>query len=394
MTGERSGEEFVLQNDTLMIRRGASADVDPRRAARELARQLVTSKTTSAIFFCSARYDLDVLASALRDAFGGIDLVGCTTSGEIAPHGYSRHSIVGLSFSEPAFAVETVHVDGLHPASLTAVQETTRALVQRMQSRVPAYSSHNTFAVLLIDGLSGIEEPVLSAVSRALEDISLVGGSAGDDLQFRQTGVYYGGMFDTGRAVLALVHTKLPFEVFHTQHVAGSGERVVITAADPVERVVSEINAEPAIVEYARLFGLSHRDLDPKTLATHPLVVRVGGHDYARSIQRVDADGYLKFYCAIDEGIVLSTARKIDIVADLRKLFSGIRSRLGTPSAVLGFDCIFRRLELADRGMLDPVSELFRRNNVIGFSTYGEQVDAMHLNQTFTGVAFGNAGSS
>ena len=28
-------------------------------------------------------------------------------------------------------------------------------------------------------------------------------------------------------------------------------------------------------------------------------------------------------------------------------------------------------------------------NNVIGFSTYGEQINAMHLNQTLSGVAFG-----
>jgi hypothetical protein len=29
-------------------------------------------------------------------------------------------------------------------------------------------------------------------------------------------------------------------------------------------------------------------------------------------------------------------------------------------------------------------------NNVIGFSTYGEQFRSMHLNQTFSGVAFGD----
>jgi hypothetical protein len=32
---------------------------------------------------------------------------------------------------------------------------------------------------------------------------------------------------------------------------------------------------------------------------------------------------------------------------------------------------------------------MLAENNVIGFSTYGEQFSAMHLNQTFTGVALG-----
>jgi hypothetical protein len=36
------------------------------------------------------------------------------------------------------------------------------------------------------------------------------------------------------------------------------------------------------------------------------------------------------------------------------------------------------------------ISDLYRRYNVAGFHTYGEQFNAMHLNQTFTGVAIGH----
>ena len=36
------------------------------------------------------------------------------------------------------------------------------------------------------------------------------------------------------------------------------------------------------------------------------------------------------------------------------------------------------------------MSEIFAENNVVGFSTYGEQFEAMHVNQTFTGVAIGS----
>ena len=31
----------------------------------------------------------------------------------------------------------------------------------------------------------------------------------------------------------------------------------------------------------------------------------------------------------------------------------------------------------------------FEDNNVVGFGTFGEQFQAMHVNQTFTGVAIG-----
>jgi hypothetical protein len=35
------------------------------------------------------------------------------------------------------------------------------------------------------------------------------------------------------------------------------------------------------------------------------------------------------------------------------------------------------------------VGRIFAENKVIGFATYGEQYNAMHVNQTFTGVAIG-----
>ncbi len=35
--------------------------------------------------------------------------------------------------------------------------------------------------------------------------------------------------------------------------------------------------------------------------------------------------------------------------------------------------------------------EIYRRFGVTGFHTYGEQYNAMHLNQTLTGIAFGKA---
>jgi hypothetical protein len=38
------------------------------------------------------------------------------------------------------------------------------------------------------------------------------------------------------------------------------------------------------------------------------------------------------------------------------------------------------------------VSAFLRRQRVIGFNSYGEQFNGMHINQTFTGVAIGRPG--
>jgi hypothetical protein len=56
---------------------------------------------------------------------------------------------------------------------------------------------------------------------------------------------------------------------------------------------------------------------------------------------------------------------------------------------VLGCDCVLRRIEMERDGLRERVGHIYQENNVIGFATYGEQFNAMHVNQTFTGIAIG-----
>ena len=53
----------------------------------------------------------------------------------------------------------------------------------------------------------------------------------------------------------------------------------------------------------------------------------------------------------------------------------------------IGCDCFLRRLELEDSGDLEQIGRYLQGQRVMGFNTYGEQFNGMHINQTFTGVA-------
>ena len=184
--------------------------------------------------------------------------------------------------------------------------------------------------------------------------------------------------------------TKLPFKAFRTQHFVQSDKRMVVTRADPVRRVVHEINGKPAAREFARLVGLQITELTPMIFATHPVVVRIGGQYFVRSIAKVNEDESLTFFCAIDEGIVLTIAKGVDMVENLERAFEQVRADVGPPQLVLGCDCILRRLESEREGIKDKLGRIFVDNNVIGFATYGEQFNSMHVNQTFTGIAIGS----
>lgn len=377
--------------DTLLTRRGGSKDRDPRRAAQEFHAAVAQPNMRFVLFYCAPEYDLEVLGAELARLFEGVEILGCTTAGEISPLGYINGSLAGVSIASPQFTAVTRRLDQLQQFEFSQGLAVGPALCAELRARSLSPDVENSFAFLLVDGMSMKEEPVVSAVYRGLGDIQLFGGSAGDGTRFRHTHIFHEGRFRRDCAVVALIHTTHPFCVFKTQHFVSNEERMVVTCADPARRLVTEINGEPAGREYARLVGLAVDKLTPLIFAAHPVVVRLGGLEYVRSIQKVNEDESLTFFCAIDEGIVLTVARGVDMVHNLEETFGEIRAHIGQPELVLGCDCILRHLEMDQKGLAAQVQEILQQNNVIGFSTYGEQFNAMHVNQTFTGVAIGAA---
>lgn len=380
MTGSRGG-----------IRRGFSLARDPATAVRELHDGIVQPDMGLAVFFCSAGYDLDRLAAEIGRRFAGVEIIGCTTAGEITPVGYRDGAITGFSIAAADCSAVIARIDGLSGFQIADGQGVADRLITRMSQCGQGARLAHSFAMLLIDGMSTSQETVLSAIHGRMHPIPIVGGSAGDDLRLQRTHVYHQGCFHADAALLTLVRLRQPVKIFQSQHFHGTDTRMVVTQADPVRRIVNEINAEPAAPEYARIVGLEVAQLTPSVFAEHPLMVKVGGDFFVRSIQRANADGSLTFFCAIDEGVVLRLAGHEDIVLRLRALFASIHAEIGPPELVIGFDCVLRNVEVEKRQLRQVAGRILAENNVVGFSSYGEQFAGMHVNQTFTGVAIGRA---
>jgi len=373
------------------IRMFQSRATDAKLAVQEFHSAVAQPDMALVVFFCSSEYDLDLLAAEMQRLFAGVQVVGCTTAGEIGPAGYCQHSLSGVSFPEASCAAVSGLLDQLSEFDITKGHDFAQTLLQRLESKASNPSPDHSFALLLIDGMSGREERVAHALQYTLGKIALFGGLAGDDQKFAKTYVYSNGNFHTDSAALVLVNTALPFKIFKTHHFVSTDERFVVTEADPAKRIVKEINGLPAATEYARLVGVAINEFNSKDFAFPSVVVKIGGTDYVRSIQKANADGSLTFYCAIETGLVLRVAHGVNLVANLEQTFDAIRTEIGSTQLVLGCDCILRNLEVSKNGLKDHVMEIFQRNNTIGFSSYGEQFRGIHNNQTFTGCAFGSA---
>lgn len=374
----------------LTVKKGASTSADAAQAARELYDAIYDPAAALGIFYCAPGYDVDALGAALAELFGDMPLIGCTTAGEITPLGYLEGSLTGVSIGGEGLRAVSLRLDDLSAFELAAGDNLARAAVERLGSTTNPPSS-SRFGFLLVDGLSKQEEGLVSAIYQSLGGVPLFGGSAGDGTRFGTTYLYHEGRFRSGCAVFTLVECPFPFTVFKTEHFVASTQKMVVTEADPARRIVTEINGELAGPEYARMVGLEVAALTPLIFASHPVVVSLGGEIFVRSIQKVNDDGSLTFFCAIDEGIVLTVANGVDMVTNLKVAFAKVRQIIGQPRVILGCDCLLRFLEIGQTDIREEIGALMVANNVVGFATYGEQFNAMHVNQTFTGVAIGGS---
>ncbi len=355
---------------------------DESEAVEEVRAQLEPDGLKAILLFVSTDYNLEVLASALGEAFP-VPIFGCTTAGLIGPGGYRQRGLQATGFYGHPL---NVRIEVIQP--LDQCQTLVSDLGQRIDA--PSLDSGTRrFGVLLVDGLSRMEERLTAALHHCFPDMPLIGGSAGDDLAFRSTFVFANGHFLSDAAVLALIETDAPFAAFKFQHFVPTETLLVVTEADVETRTVKEFNGEPAARAYAEYLGLSVDNLSPDVYSRFPVMLKIGSDHYVRSIQQCNDDLSLTFYCAIAEGIVLRLGKAVSPLEAAKKAFADIRQLVPNPELIIGCDCVLRRLEFEHTGLSQQIGELLSRNKVVGFSTYGEQFNALHMNQTFTGLAIG-----
>ena len=366
------------------LRYGAVMADDPAAAAH-LVRQLGPGPFSRIILFLSPETAIDRLMQDLAQAFDPRIVIGCTTAGEITQKGYSEGEIVALGLMDSHFLTDCLVVPDL---AVIDGQGLIGEMIRRraaMADRTPDWATE--FAFLMVDGMSLREDALTTAIAPGLGNLPLFGGSAGDGTRFQATRVIWHGKALSNAAVLMLVRTRCRVQVFRLDHLVPTDVRMVVTEAEPSRRIVRQINAEPAAREYARLLGRDPGQLTTFTFAAHPVVVRLGGGHHVRAIQQVDENGDLIFFSAIDEGLVLTLAEPQDLVAHLERELSALSSGGVAPAAILACDCILRRMEALEKQKTGAISAVMRRHRVVGFSTYGEQWNSMHVNHTMTGVA-------
>ncbi len=348
------------------------------------------------LVYHSSEQDATRVAQTIHQLLPGVKAVGCTTAGEILDGLRYDGSLVMMAFTTPKIRWSI----GLIPDVNRFVTTDARALIHDLTVGLglehTVLQADRNFCIVLQDGLAMKEEQVTAALALELgsgekDGVVLVGGSAGDDLWFENTWQLINGSAHRGAAVVILGDSDIPFRPFkHQYYVPVAGQEFVVTEADYNERRVYSLDGEPAAEVYARAIAMPVEELSSSTYGQSPLIYQEMGNPYVRSIQRVESDHSMIFYCGIETGALLDLGQQHSpnemLAADLERL----RQELGEISVMLLFSCILCKVDQQGGGSLTWSGRLQQvAPHVIGFDTYGEQFNGLHINQTLTALAFG-----
>ncbi len=345
------------------------------------------------VVFATTDHDLAAMGAELA-ARGVTRVVGASTGRIISEQGFAPRGVSGFHLPAGRFAAADTLLEDVAGMGLPEL----RARVHQLQLELgsgPGGAFQHRFALLLVDAESRCEERLAAVLGMELNGVPLIGGSAGD-LYFNPLGhppgstrLLYHGSAKRGAAILCLVASASPVVAYCHSHHMPSDKKFVITDADPARRLVREIDGRPALAVYAAACGFRRPPRKSGDFAPFPLMIRIGGHYYARGMQRIYPDGALEFACALEPGLVVVLAKPGDMIASLDALFATMRRRIGAPELVIGFDCAARTDYMERQGLTKGIEALLQRHAVTGFSSLGEQFNTIHANNSFTclGVA-------
>lgn len=347
------------------------------RIAAEMARDELGDRIPDlVIVYCSVSHDLPELLAGVREVTGRAPLIGCSTSGhffdEQLIHPGSGVIILLLASSDYRFG--TASVSGLSRGGDVVGRELAR--LAKDAARVEP--GEHSCLLLLADGLSGQNQPLLNGVFRvAGASVPVVGGAAGDDRHLAGTFVLHDDEVISDGAVAVWIVSPQPLTVVARHGWEPVSPPVLVTAAEGTH--LSEIGGRAALEVYREYF------YDPEVAA--PGTFRKEGYHSAHAFGLVEPDSSVLVRAGYVDGGQIRTFEAIPP-------FSAIQVTTCTPDSVLEvtepvveaaiggrevsvllvFSCVARYDLLADRAV-EEVKRLQAAAGdarMIGFYTYGE----------------------
>lgn len=351
------------------------------REATAAALQQLGGAPQLGFIFTSSKHDLGRALAVAHEAAPGCELLGCHTAGEFTEAGAMRGGVVALLISSDSMIFEASVASGVR-GDPGAVGKTLTAGFPDLVKRAASKGLGLSTTVLLVDGLAGTGERLVKEVlsgTRLFQQV--VGGAAGDDGQFKATGV--GTPRLAGSDVAAAVHVfdQQAWGVGVDHGLAPRTKAMTVTRARG--NVVFEIDRRPAFEVYKEYAAAKQIALTPENTSHFLIGNELGVFfldqlHHARAPVGVGANGELQLVAEIAEGaqVCILEGAASEMVAACGRAAKQAHTNLGGARAagVLVFDCICRGMVLGREFQheIEAVRGVFPDVPIAGFLSYGQ----------------------
>ncbi|MBK1811920.1 FIST C-terminal domain-containing protein [Clostridium sp. YIM B02505] len=313
--------------------------------------------------------NIDLIAELSKEISSNVVL--CSTAGEYSIKGYKNGVISGFEYN--LSDAETVEI--LYPPI--------KSITNLKSSYNKVKNNENAFGLLLCDGLTGMEETIITTLHFMDDKFKIIGGSAGDNLKFKETLIYIGPK--RVHSVIVFFNLKSRIHMVKENIYVPTGIRLLVTESDAISRTVKSFNRNPASSEYARALNIKESDLS-NYFMNNPLGKLYKDEIFIASPMKVNADKSITFYCQLMPNTFVEVLKPIDPIEQVN---STLRSIPFKPSFLLAINCILRSLKFQQENLWNDIDKkiLTYCPNTTGFISYGEQFYKAHANQTMVILA-------
>jgi hypothetical protein len=373
--------------DSINIKSVFSTKTNEEDIVMDIKSQLNDFNVKLLVFFASSKFEQNIMSRLLQEAFMDSIVVGCTTAGEMVSGKLLNNSVAAMAISSNIISDAKAEVID-HKNEEKSIDAAFFSFEEYFHENAYTMDTARYAGLILIDGVSMKEERIMDLIGNRT-NVIFVGGSAGDDMRFKETHVSANGKTYIDSTVLLMLklNDNAEFGVIKTQSFKALDKTLTANKVIEKSREVIEFNNKPAAVAYAEALGLSSADNLSQYFMTNPVGLLKGENDiYIRSPQMINGTS-MKFYCNILEGMEVRLLDSTNIIEDTKNALEDKIRELGKIDGIIDFDCIERTLVIEKSNLKKQYGEIFKDIPAIGFSTYGEQYIG-HINQTATMLVF------
>ncbi|MCU0523537.1 MAG: FIST C-terminal domain-containing protein [Elainella sp. Prado103] len=351
---------------------GHSVDPDTESAVQEVLAQCQQSLEgnipQAGIVFAAIDFDHPLLLQQITTAWPEIELIGCTTDGELSSvHEFQQDSLVLMLFSSDCVTLRAGVGQAVSQDPLTAAQQAVE-IARSSSDAIPC------LCIALPESLTVSSPRVVESLQQVLgSDFPIYGGFAGDRTEFQRTYQFFGTEVFSDALPILMLYGNLRFSHGVSHGWTPIGRKGTLTQV--VGNRIYEIDHQPALNFYDYYM--------PGLLPSTEFPLAIFEDDLDRFYLRV-AIGYDRPTGALQALVDWPQSGTVQIAqasqdAILQGAWDSFQQALASypgeqPEAALVFTCCVRRNLLGTRTKQEYrlIQQQMADLPIAGFYTYGE----------------------